>query len=55
MVILQKLEHKHLDKAERIGEYKEWYDNGQLAEKHQLIYRLTKEMGNGLNFTRMEV
>jgi len=28
----KKLEHKLLDKDERIGEYKEWYDNGQLAE-----------------------
>lgn len=28
----KKLEHKLLDKEERIGEYKEWYDNGQLAE-----------------------
>ena len=28
----EKLEHKLIDKNERIGEYKEWYDNGQLAE-----------------------
>jgi antitoxin component YwqK of YwqJK toxin-antitoxin module len=28
----EKLEHKLIDKDERIGEYKEWYDNGQLAE-----------------------
>jgi antitoxin component YwqK of YwqJK toxin-antitoxin module len=28
----EKLEHKQLDKDERIGEYKEWYNNGQLKE-----------------------
>ncbi|MBX7155868.1 MAG: DUF4375 domain-containing protein [Candidatus Kapaibacterium sp.] len=28
----KKLEHKLLDKDERIGTYKEWYDNGQLAK-----------------------
>jgi antitoxin component YwqK of YwqJK toxin-antitoxin module len=28
----KKLEHKLLDRDERIGEYKEWYDNGQLTE-----------------------
>jgi antitoxin component YwqK of YwqJK toxin-antitoxin module len=28
----KKLEHKLLDKDERIGVYKQWYDNGQLAE-----------------------
>ena len=28
----KKLEHKLLNKDEKIGEYKEWYENGQLAE-----------------------
>jgi antitoxin component YwqK of YwqJK toxin-antitoxin module len=28
----KKLEHKLLDKDERIGEYKEWYENGQLEK-----------------------
>lgn len=28
----KKLEHKKLDKDERSGEYKEWHENGQLAE-----------------------
>jgi antitoxin component YwqK of YwqJK toxin-antitoxin module len=28
----KKLEHKLLDKDQRIGEYKEWYDNGQLEK-----------------------
>jgi len=28
----KKLEHKQFDKDERIGEYKEWYENGQLSE-----------------------
>jgi antitoxin component YwqK of YwqJK toxin-antitoxin module len=28
----QKLEHRLLEKDERIGEYKEWYNNGQLTE-----------------------
>lgn len=28
----KKLEHKLIDKDERIGTYKEWYENGQLAE-----------------------
>lgn len=28
----KKLEHKRINTDERIGEYKEWYDNGQLAE-----------------------
>ena len=28
----KKLEHKQLDRDERKGEYKEWYENGQLSE-----------------------
>ncbi len=33
----KKLEHKQLDKDERIGEYKEWHENGQLSETGNYI------------------
>lgn len=39
----KKLEHKRMDKDERIGEYKEWYDNGQLAETAVFIASIERE------------
>lgn len=39
----RKLEHKCLDKDERIGEYKEWYDNGQLGETGTYISNYERE------------
>ncbi len=45
----QKIEHKLLDKDERIGEYKEWYDNGQIAESGTYISNY-KRNGEWLEF-----
>jgi antitoxin component YwqK of YwqJK toxin-antitoxin module len=39
----KKLEHKLIDKDERIGEYKEWHDNGQLAESAVFIAAIERE------------
>lgn len=33
----KKLEHKKLDKVEKIGESKEWYENGQISEEETYI------------------
>jgi antitoxin component YwqK of YwqJK toxin-antitoxin module len=46
---LQKLEHKLIDKDETIGEYKEWYDNGQLAETGTYISNIEHD-GEWLQF-----
>lgn len=45
----KKLEHKLPDKDERIGEYKEWYDNGQLAKTGTYISAHERE-GKWLEF-----
>ncbi len=45
----KKLEHKLIDKDESIGEYKEWYDNGQLAEIGTYISN-NKRNGEWLEF-----
>lgn len=45
----KKLEHKLLDKDERIGEYKEWYDNGQLAETGNYVSAYERD-GKWLEF-----
>jgi antitoxin component YwqK of YwqJK toxin-antitoxin module len=39
----QKLEHKQLDKDERVGGYKEWYSNGQLAQTGTYISNYKRE------------
>lgn len=45
----KKLEHKLLDKDEKIGEYKEWYENGQLAKSGLYISAYTRD-GKWLEF-----
>lgn len=45
----KKLEHKQLNKDERIGEYKEWYENGQLAESGKYISGYDRD-GSWLEF-----
>ncbi len=45
----QKLEHKQIDNDKRIGEHKEWYDNGQLAETGTYISDYERE-GQWLEF-----
>ena len=45
----QKLEHRTVDKDERIGEYKEWHDNGQLAETGTYVSNYERE-GKWLEF-----
>ena len=39
----KRLEHKRLEKDERFGEYKEWYDNGQLEETGTYISNQDRE------------
>jgi antitoxin component YwqK of YwqJK toxin-antitoxin module len=39
----KKLEHKQSDNNERVGEYKEWYSNGQLAEAGTYISTYERE------------
>ncbi|RYE56778.1 MAG: DUF4375 domain-containing protein [Sphingobacteriales bacterium] len=43
------LEHKRIDKNERIGEFKKWYDNGQLAESGTYVSAYQRE-GKWLEF-----
>ena len=47
----RKLEHKLTDKDERIGEYKEWHDNGQLAETATFVSNIERN-GEWLKFHR---
>jgi antitoxin component YwqK of YwqJK toxin-antitoxin module len=44
-----KLEHKLLDSDKKIGEYKEWYDNGQLAETGNYVSAYERD-GRWLKF-----
>jgi antitoxin component YwqK of YwqJK toxin-antitoxin module len=46
---LRKLEYKLTDKDERIGEYKEWHDNGQLAKTGTYVSNYERE-GKWLEF-----
>lgn len=39
----QKLEHKHIDKDENTGEYKEWFDNGQLNKTGTYVSNYIRE------------
>lgn len=45
----RKLEHKKADKDERMGEYKEWYENGQLAKAGSYISAYERD-GSWLEF-----